>query len=119
MQLRFDLLGPLVVTADGRPVALGPAKQRLVLAALLRRPGVGVSTDERAAMLWGARPPASAAANVRTYVRGLRQALGCGDAGTPRIITTPGGYLLRVEPGERDVDRFDAVAGRGREALAG
>ena len=119
MQLRFDLLGPLVVSADGRPVALGSAKQRLVLAALLHRPGVGVSTGELATMLWGDQPPASAAANVRTYVRGLRQALGCGGAGGRRIITTPGGYLLRVDPQERDVDRFETMVGRAREALAG
>ncbi|MFC7244970.1 BTAD domain-containing putative transcriptional regulator [Catellatospora aurea] len=119
MSVHFDLLGPLAVTRDDRPVPLGSTKQQLILAALLLRPAEAISTDELTAMLWGDRPPASAAANVRTYVRGLRLALAGEQRAERRIRTTPGGYLLRVEPGERDVDRFDAAAARGRAALTG
>lgn len=118
MSVHFDLLGPLTVTRDDQPVPLGSTKQQLILAALLLRPAEAISTDELAAMLWGDLPPASAAANVRTYVRGLRQALAGQQSAERRILTTPGGYLLHVEPGERDVDRFDATAARGRAALA-
>ncbi|MEV4414297.1 BTAD domain-containing putative transcriptional regulator [Catellatospora sp. NPDC049609] len=118
MAVHFDLLGPLEVFRDGQPVALGSTKQQLVLAALLLRPGEAASNDELVAMLWGDQPPLSAAANVRTYVRGLRQALLDGESAERRIVTTPGGYLLRVEPDERDLDRFDAAAARGRAALA-
>ncbi|GAA1394402.1 BTAD domain-containing putative transcriptional regulator [Catellatospora coxensis] len=118
MSVHFDLLGPLTVTRDDRPVPLGSTKQQLILAALLLRPAEAISTGELAAMLWGDLPPASAAANVRTYVRGLRQALAGQRRAERRILTTPGGYLLHVEPGERDVDRFDAAAARGRAALA-
>ena len=118
MPLHFDLLGPLTVSRDGRPVALGSTKQQLVLAALLLRPGEAISAKELMTMVWGDQPPASAAANLRTYLRGLRQALDCAAGERRRILTTPGGYLLRVEPDERDVDRFDAAAARGRAALA-
>ncbi|MFC6023759.1 BTAD domain-containing putative transcriptional regulator [Plantactinospora solaniradicis] len=92
-------------------------KQRLLLATLLLRPNEVVGTNELAAMLWGDEQPASAAANLRTYIRGLRQSLG---GGTPweGIISAAGGYLLRVGPGERDLDLFDAAAARGRDALA-
>ena len=119
MALRFNLLGPMVVVRDHQQVPLGSAKQQLVLAALLFRPDVVVTVDELVVMLWGDQPPASAEANVRTYVCGLRQALSCGDAVEQRIVTTRGGYLLRVSSGERDIDQFDAMAGRGRAALAG
>ncbi|NUT04938.1 MAG: SARP family transcriptional regulator, partial [Hamadaea sp.] len=118
MSVQFELLGPLTAFRDGRPVALGSTKQQLVLAALLLRPGEVVTTDELTEMLWGGRPPRSAIANLRTYVRGIRQALGQAHAADQRIQTAPGGYLLRVEPGERDVDRFDAATARGRAALA-
>ncbi|WFE53472.1 BTAD domain-containing putative transcriptional regulator [Micromonospora sp. WMMD1155] len=118
MPLHFGLLGPLTVSRDGRPVALGSTKQQLVLAALLLRPGVAISANELTAMVWGGQPPASAAANLRAYLRGLRQALGDGTGVDRRIRTTTGGYLLRVEPGERDLDRFDVAATRGRAALA-
>ncbi|WP_211326789.1 AfsR/SARP family transcriptional regulator, partial [Micromonospora noduli] len=118
MPLHFDLLGPLTVSRDGRPVALGSTKQQLVLAALLLRPGEAISANELMTMVWGDQSPASAAANLRTYLRGLRQALDCAAGERRRILTTSGGYLLRVEPDERDVDRFDAAAARGRAALA-
>ncbi|MFY1691184.1 AfsR/SARP family transcriptional regulator [Plantactinospora sp. WMMB782] len=115
--MRFDLLGPLVVRRAGRPVPLGSVKQRLLLAALLMRPNEVVGTDELAAVLWVDESPPSAAANLRTYVRGLRRSLGGGES-WPGISAAAGGYRLRVEPDERDLDRFDAAAARGRDALA-
>ncbi|MEU0132471.1 BTAD domain-containing putative transcriptional regulator [Streptomyces sp. NPDC006296] len=50
-------------------------------------------------------------------MRGLRISLGDGAPwdGIPR---TPGGYLLRVGPGQRDVDLFEEAAADGRRALA-
>ncbi|TYC02936.1 tetratricopeptide repeat protein [Micromonospora sp. WP24] len=115
--MRFDLLGPLRVYREGRPVPLGSVKQRLLLATLLLRPNEVVGSNELAAMLWGDEQPASAAANLRTYVRGLRQSLG-GGAPWDGITAAAGGYLLRVGPGERDLDLFEAAATRGRDALA-
>ncbi|MFS0693633.1 BTAD domain-containing putative transcriptional regulator [Streptomyces nitrosporeus] len=114
--MRFGLLGPLEVTRAGHPVGLGPAKQRLLLATLLSRPSETVPAAVLEAALWGEDPPVSAPANLRTYVRGLRCALGDGGPweGMPR---TRGGYLLRVGPGRRDVDLFEAAAARGRRAL--
>ncbi|WP_422770519.1 AfsR/SARP family transcriptional regulator [Plantactinospora sp. WMMC1484] len=117
MLLRFDLLGPLVVSREGRPVPLGSVKQRLLLAALLLRPNDVVGTDELAAVLWADEPPPSAAANLRTYVRGLRRSLGGGES-WQGISAAGRGYRIRVGPAERDLDRFDAAAARGRDALA-
>ncbi|MFC7479413.1 BTAD domain-containing putative transcriptional regulator [Luedemannella flava] len=64
------------------------------------------------------RPAARVVRRERAHLRTrLRRALGCGE-GERRIVTAGGGYLLRVGPDERDLDRFDALATRGREALA-
>lgn len=117
MTVRFALLGPLEVTLDGRHLALGSIKQRLLLATLLSRPSRTVPTGVLVAALWGEDPPASAAANLRTYARGLRGALG-GDGSWDGMPHTRGGYLLRVPPGGTDVERFDEAAFRGRRALA-
>ncbi|WP_422770521.1 AfsR/SARP family transcriptional regulator [Plantactinospora sp. WMMC1484] len=118
MNLGYDLLGPLVVSReDGQTVPLGSVKQRLLLAALLLRPNEVVAVDELLSVVWGDTPPASAAANLRTYVLGLRRRLN-DDSGPSRLTAVAGGYLLRVEAGERDLDRFDAAASRGRRALA-
>ncbi|MET8372184.1 BTAD domain-containing putative transcriptional regulator [Micromonospora profundi] len=114
--VNLDLLGPLRVSRDGVEVPLPSVKQRLLLAGLLLRPNEVVGTDELLAVLWSDEPPASATANLRTYVHGLRRALG--PSGRERITATAGGYLIRLSPGERDLDRFDAAVARGRASLA-
>ncbi|MEU4218066.1 BTAD domain-containing putative transcriptional regulator, partial [Actinoplanes sp. NPDC026623] len=113
----FGLLGPLRVARAGVEIPVVPVKQRLLLAGLLLRPNEVVRAGELQAVVWPGDPPLSATANLRTYVRGLRQALHTA-GGPDRMPVVPGGYLLRVEPGERDLDRFEAAAARGRAALA-
>jgi DNA-binding SARP family transcriptional activator len=98
----FRMLGPLEADVDGHPVALGGPKPRLLLATLLLRPNTAVSADVLVDVLWPGSPPRSAAANVRTYVHGLRRLL------DNRIEHRPGGYLLRAAPGEIDLCRFEA-----------
>ena len=72
MDLR--LLGPLEAQLEGRPIELGPRKQRAVLAMLALEPGRTVSTDRLAEGLWGEEPPASAPKMVQLYVSQLRRA---------------------------------------------
>ncbi|MBA2360258.1 MAG: winged helix-turn-helix domain-containing protein, partial [Actinobacteria bacterium] len=62
--------------------------------------------------LWGGRAPATAAKSVQVYVSQLRKTLG------DRLVTRSGGYMLELEPGALDLDRFQALAGEGRELLA-
>ncbi|HEX6360416.1 AfsR/SARP family transcriptional regulator [Actinophytocola sp.] len=97
----FRVLGPLEAEIDGRSVALGGPKPRLLLATLLLRPNTAVSTDVLVDVLWPGSPPRSAAANVRTYVHSLRRLL------DNRIEHRPGGYLLRAEPDEIDLCKFE------------
>jgi DNA-binding SARP family transcriptional activator/tetratricopeptide (TPR) repeat protein len=103
----FCLLGPLAVRCGGMPVPVPRGKQRTVLAALLLNAGRVVSLDELAAALWGPAPPPSAPASVRNYVKRLRQALG--ETGWSRISTQPRGYLIRADPGELDISRFETL----------
>lgn len=61
----------------------------------------------------GERPPPSAAESLDTYVYRLRKLLS-----HDRLLRQANGYLLRVDPGERDVDQFElllASAGRASE----
>ncbi|WP_067226130.1 BTAD domain-containing putative transcriptional regulator [Streptomyces sp. NBRC 109706] len=111
--LKFSVLGPLTAEYDGRPLALGPLKQRLVLATLLLRPGSAVSVDALAEAVWNDDPPRTARKNLQVYVSGLRRALApAGD----RLVQAPGGYLLRVAEAELDVSRSRALAQAGRRA---
>jgi YVTN family beta-propeller protein len=110
--MEFRVLGSLEVVDHDGPVALGAPKQRTLLAVLLLHRGEPVSSDRLIDEIWGEQPPASANKIVQGYVSNLRKVLGDG-----RLITKGRGYALRVEPGETDVDRFEALAAEGRGAL--
>jgi DNA-binding SARP family transcriptional activator len=105
---RFGVLGPLEVLADGRPVALGGPQQRGLLALLLLDANRVVSRERLVSDLWGENPPATARSLLHGCVAGLRRALPDSPDGQ-RLVTRSPGYLLRVVPGELDVDRFRGV----------
>jgi YVTN family beta-propeller protein len=110
--VEFRVLGSLEVVDRDGPLALGAPKQRALLAVLLLHRGEAVSTDRLVDEIWGEQPPASANKLVQGYVSNLRKALGGG-----LLVTERGGYALRVEPGQVDVDRFETVAAQGQGAL--
>jgi DNA-binding SARP family transcriptional activator/tetratricopeptide (TPR) repeat protein len=117
----FSILGPLEVRERDGSFSPGAAKQRALLAVLLLHANEVVSGDRLIDDLWGSRPPDTAANALQVYVGQLRKALEPGrPKGTaPRVlITRPGGYLLRVDPGRLDSQRFEQLLGEGLEARA-
>jgi class 3 adenylate cyclase len=111
--VEYGILGPLTVSRDGRELRLGGARQRSVLAVLLLRANELVPTSRIVDELWGERPPATAVKAVQVQVSKLRKLL---DEGA--LETRPTGYLLRVEPGALDLERFESLLAQGRERLA-
>jgi DNA-binding SARP family transcriptional activator len=107
--MEFRMLGSLEVERDGRPVALGGARQRALLAMLLLHRNQVVSVDRLVDELWPERPPKTAAQIVRVYVSQLRKVLG-GD----RLETMGPGYRLRTAADEVDADRFELLIADGR-----
>ena len=116
MQIR--VLGHLEASVDDRPVALGGAKQRAVLAMLGLEANRAVSADRLVEGLWGEEPPRSAAKMLQNYVWRLRKVLAA-DGGA-EILTHGRGYELRIDPELVDVVRFERLAAEaGRAATAG
>jgi YVTN family beta-propeller protein len=111
--LEFRVLGPLEVVEHGQPLALGGPKQRALLAILVLRRGDVVSADRLIDLLWGERPPATAAKTLQGYVSHLRKALGDGV-----LLTRSGGYLLAAKPEQVDAEQFEASVVEARDALA-
>ncbi|MCR6483947.1 tetratricopeptide repeat protein [Amycolatopsis sp. OK19-0408] len=109
-EVRFHLLGPLTVTVEGRPVALGGAKQRVLLAHLLLNANRTVTPGQLVETIWPREPPTSATANLQTYVWRLRRLL------PDTLLRTHGpGYSLAVDPAAVDAHRFTRlVADAGR-----
>ncbi|GGM24144.1 SARP family transcriptional regulator [Streptomyces fumigatiscleroticus] len=114
--MRFGVLGPLAVwTADGRPVRVGEAKVRALLAALLASGGSLVSADRLIDDLWGERLPRNPAGTLHTRVSQLRRALEDAEpGGRGLLVSQPPGYLLRVEPGQVDASRFALLTAEAR-----
>jgi DNA-binding SARP family transcriptional activator len=111
----FRLLGPLEAVVDGTAVPLAAAKPRSLLALLLLNRNRVISSERLIDELWGDDPPAQATKTLQVYVSQLRKALG-----PDRLVTRAPGYLLRVDEGELDLDRFEQLRREGRqeEALA-
>src|SRR5215217_4845124 len=124
-RMDFRILGPLEVDQAGRQLALEGRQQRALLALLLLHANEVVPVDTITDELWAETPPPSATRSVHALVSRLRRLLedepsarngGEGDSGV--LLTRSHGYLLRVAPGELDLDRFESLLGRGRNALA-
>jgi YVTN family beta-propeller protein len=110
--LEYRILGPLEVSDNGREVSIRGRKLQSLLALLLLHPGEVVSRERLIDDLWGEEPPATAAKTLQVHVSRLRRELG------DVIVSHGGGYLLRVGPGELDLERFDQLVSEGRRALA-
>jgi WD40 repeat protein/DNA-binding SARP family transcriptional activator len=117
-RLEFRILGPLTVRLDGAVVHAGGPKQRALLALLLLSANRVVSRERLIIELFADQSPNSAEHAVHNHVSRLRKLLNPSAADAPRLVARSPGYLLRVEPGELDLERFERLAAEGREALA-
>jgi WD40 repeat protein/DNA-binding SARP family transcriptional activator len=114
-RLDFRILGPLAVRLDGELVQVGGPKQRALLALLLLSANRAVSRDRLIGELFADQSVNSADHALRNHVSRLRKVLAAADE--PRLVARAPGYLLRVEPGELDLEYFERLAEAGREAL--
>ena len=112
--VQFAILGPVEARTNGSALQLGGPKPRALLAMLLLDANEPVSRDRLIEGLWGDDPPPSADQTLDSYVSRLRRMLG-----PDRVVRRPPGYMLVVEPGELDLERFERlVEGRSlHEAL--
>ena len=111
--MEFRVLGPLEVWDDGGEFSLGGPKPRALLAVLLLHPNEVVPADRLIDELWGEDSPEDAAAALRVNVSRLRKAL------PPDVLTTRSpGYVIRVEPDQLDLHRFERLVDEGRSLLA-
>jgi DNA-binding SARP family transcriptional activator/tetratricopeptide (TPR) repeat protein len=109
--VEFGLLGPLLVRADERSIAISAGKQRVLLAALLLAVNQVVAIDKLAEALWQGSPPETARVTLQNYIMRLRHTLG--PTGYERIVSRPAGYLIEVRRGELDVAQFAELQSEG------
>ncbi len=106
------LLGPLDVAHGGASIALGPPRQRALLARLLLDANHTVSIDRLVDDLWGEDVPGTAAKMIQIHVSRLRKLL-------PGVLVTRSpGYAVEIPPEAIDAVRFERLRERGRAELA-
>jgi transcriptional regulator with XRE-family HTH domain len=123
-QVRLQVLGSLTAWRDGMAVALGPARQRAVLALLAVQPNSLVRREAICEALWPGDPPATAVSMIQSYVGKLRRALdpahapggSAGDSGG-LLVAAGSGYQLQVTGEELDLIAFGQLCGQARTAV--
>ncbi len=115
--MQLHVLGHLEASVEDRPLPLGGAKQRALLAMLGLEANRTVTADRLIEGLWGEAPPPSAGKMVQNYVWRLRKVFA--DDGGAEILTHGRGYELRIDPERVDVRRVERLLadGSAREAL--
>ncbi|WP_308109429.1 AfsR/SARP family transcriptional regulator [Streptomyces antimicrobicus] len=119
LQLVFRILGPLDISADGRPVTLQGARQRTIMSMLLLNPGRVVSVDALADAVWQGNPPATARNQIAICVSALRKIVKTAVGLDDLLVTSHPGYLLHTGEHRIDAVEFEERAAQGREAARG
>ncbi|MFI6299200.1 AfsR/SARP family transcriptional regulator [Nonomuraea sp. NPDC050790] len=108
--MRFAVLGPLEVIADGHAVAVPERKVRALLAGLLAHNGRVVPAVRLIESLWGPEPPGNPLAALRAKVSQLRRALDEAEPGARLLVVTRApGYLIEADT---DARRFQTTLDR-------
>jgi DNA-binding SARP family transcriptional activator/DNA-binding XRE family transcriptional regulator len=116
--LWISVLGPLTVWREGMPLPVGSPARQAILGRLAIDPGMPVQREALLDLLWGDRPPRTAAELVQAHVSRLRRALWPEDSvdGGPTIASTGGGYQLRISGETLDLSVFSELAKRASAA---
>jgi YVTN family beta-propeller protein len=110
--MEYRILGPLEVLDQGRPISLSGNRQRALLALLLLHANEVVPTERLLDDLWGPEPPESGSKAVQVLVSQLRKTLNAGSGADGVLVTQSPGYVLRVNAGELDRERFEHLVER-------
>jgi DNA-binding SARP family transcriptional activator/Tfp pilus assembly protein PilF len=112
--MRLRILGPMQVWDGTEWQNLGAPKRRALLAALLVRPGFGVSVQQLIEDVWGDDPPKGAVNQVHGYVARIRRALDDPEGNV--LVSRSPGYTLRLGDDDVDAVRFEALTTEGLTA---
>ena len=111
--LDFRVLGPLEVVDDQAAVQLGGPRQRAVLAMLLLGANRVVPIERLVDDLYGDALPATALTQIHAHISQLRKLF---DPAREIVETRSPGYLLRLDPEQLDLRRFERLAAEAAAA---
>ncbi|MGW2424535.1 BTAD domain-containing putative transcriptional regulator [Streptomyces sp. NPDC001709] len=116
LQVVFRILGPLDISAEGRPMTLQGGRQRTIMSMLLLAPGRVVSVDTLADAVWHGEPPATARNQIAICVSALRKSLKTAFGVDGVLVTSHPGYMLFAGEHRIDAVEFEERAAEGQAA---
>ena len=117
--LRFGVLGPLQMSANGTDLPLGAAKQRAVLAMLLINRNRIVPADTLIDAVWQQRPPPEARGSLHAHISRLRRLVSSAGVDPAAVVVgSQPGYRLNVPDEACDLGRFAIEQKAGIQAAA-
>ncbi|GAB3944826.1 BTAD domain-containing putative transcriptional regulator [Kribbella albertanoniae] len=103
--LRIDLLGPLTVRSGDAEISVGPLRQQAMFAVLALNAHRVLTPEQLLDLVWDDDPPPTGIKVVPTYVYRIRKSL----PPDARLERTTAGYVLRLDPGVLDLERFETT----------
>src|SRR3954453_9085427 len=111
--MEFAILGPLRVGGAAGAIELRAPKHRALLAMLLLSYREdAVSSGRLIEVLWDEEPPPTAGKALQVHVFQLRRVLGPENP----IVTLPSGYAIELTAGQLDLEPFETLVPRPRDA---
>jgi DNA-binding SARP family transcriptional activator len=117
LSVKFEILGPLEVTAGSGRLELGGTRQQIVVATLLLNANRLVTTDRLLEAIYGEDLPPTSRSQAQISVSSLRRLFAAhGQHGV--ISTRSHGYVIQVDSGQLDFQRFGEMVAAARAARA-
>ena len=118
MGMAFKVLGPLELEVDGTPVALGGAREQLVLAALLLDANRVVPVERIVDWVWG-EDGSGRQSTLQVHVSNLRRRIADVEpSGRSLIETRRPGYCIELDDDQLDGLRFQTLRLQAEELAA-
>lgn len=115
MGVRFGVLGPVQVTAQGRTVEVGSRRERSLLAMLLLGKGSPISMDRLIELLWEEQLPRQPREALHVLVSRLRSRLAAVDTErNVQLLHRSAGYVLITDPDSVDLNQFTRIVEQAR-----
>ncbi len=120
-ELQVTVLGDVALRTGSTARSVAARRERGVLGLLVAARGAAVSAERMVDVLWGERPPPTAAASLQVAVSRLRGLIEPGrlPRTPPRhLLSTPSGYRLMLDEDAVDAWRLETLAGVAAAAQA-
>jgi DNA-binding SARP family transcriptional activator/predicted negative regulator of RcsB-dependent stress response len=116
--VEFRILGPLEITVGTERLELGGTRQQIVVATLLLSANKVVTMDRLLEAIYGEDLPPTARAQAQISISSLRRTFAAYSP-EPVIATHAHGYVIQVQNGRLDAERFEGLFAAARAAREG